>query len=387
MFLEQRGEAFEQNSLLKHMFCMGKSENFGDLLTTMTAMEGFEPVPENGAYPEDSMQEGFSKWLVYKEWKDSFAISQAMVEDARLMDMKKKPAAFMTAYGRTRERFGAALYGGAIQGVKSVKFGSMNFDTTSADGLSVFNTAHPPKVKGNKQCNMFSDAFSVDALNKMETDMQNFRGDNDEILDVAPDTIMIPNIATLKKEVFAAIEAASEEFAEGAVGAGRGTICYGMKGGIGSSSRQMKIDGETFTVGVLVQSNYGASADFRRATLPPDLAECDKGSIIMIVATDLPLSARQLKRVLRRCSVGMARLGSYIGHGSGEIAVGFTTAPRERRGHFDYGRILSEDDMNIPFRAVGEATEEAILKSMLFSNADVELSGKEIPALRDYLTK
>ena len=190
-----------------------------------------------------------------------------------------------------------------------------------------------------------------------------------------------------EKEVFAAIEAASEEFAEGAVGAGRGTICYGMKGGIGSSSRQMKIDGETFTVGVLVQSNYGASADFRRATLPPDLAECDKGSIIMIVATDLPLSARQLKRVLRRCSVGMARLGSYIGHGSGEIAVGFTTAPRERRGHFDYGRILSEDDMNIPFRAVGEATEEAILKSMLFSNADVELSGKEIPALRDYLTK
>lgn len=207
MFLEQRGEAFEQNSLLKHMFCMGKSENFGDLLTTMTAMEGFEPVPENGSYPEDSMQEGFSKWLVYKEWKDSFAISQAMVEDARLMDMKKKPAAFMTAYGRTRERFGAALYGGAIQGVKSVKFGSMNFDTTSADGLSVFNTAHPPKVKGNKQCNMFSDAFSVDALNKMETDMQNFRGDNDEILDVAPDTIMIPNIATLKKEVFAAIGA------------------------------------------------------------------------------------------------------------------------------------------------------------------------------------
>lgn len=188
-----------------------------------------------------------------------------------------------------------------------------------------------------------------------------------------------------EKEVFSAIDAASEDFAEGAVGAGRGTICYGMKGGIGSSSRQMKIDGETFTIGVLVQSNYGASADFRRATLPPDLAECDKGSIIMIVATDLPLSARQLKRVLRRCSVGMARLGSYIGHGSGEIAVGFTTAPRERRGHFDYGRILSEGDMNIPFRAVGEATEEAILKSMLASGADVELSGKEIPSLRDYL--
>ncbi len=188
-----------------------------------------------------------------------------------------------------------------------------------------------------------------------------------------------------EREVFAAIESASEDFAEGAVGAGRGTLCYGMKGGIGSSSRQIHLDGETFTIGVLVQSNYGASADFRKATLPPDLAECDKGSIIMIVATDLPLTSRQLKRVLRRCSVGMARLGSYIGHGSGEIAVGFTTAPRERKGHFDCIRALNEDEMNLPFRAVGEATEEAILKSMLASNADVELDGKPVPSLKEYL--
>ena len=124
-----------------------------------------------------------------------------------------------------------------------------------------------------------------------------------------------------ENEVRAAIASASEDFAQGAVGAGRGTICYGMKGGIGSSSRQIRLGDETFTIGVLVQSNYGASADFRKATLPPSLAECDQGSIIIIVATDLPLSCRQLRRVLRRCSVGMARLGSYIGHGSGEIAV------------------------------------------------------------------
>ena len=186
-------------------------------------------------------------------------------------------------------------------------------------------------------------------------------------------------------EVYAAIEAASADFAEGSVGAGRGTICYGMKGGVGSSSRLIELDGETFTIGVLVQSNYGASADFRAATLPEGLAECDRGSIIMIVATDLPLTARQLKRVLRRCSVGMARLGSYIGHGSGEIAVGFTTAPRETRGHFEVLRALREEDMNLPFRAVGEATEEAILKSMLCSGDDKDLTGRGIPSLQTYL--
>lgn len=189
-----------------------------------------------------------------------------------------------------------------------------------------------------------------------------------------------------ENEVRAAITSASEQFEQGAVGAGRGTICYGMKGGIGSSSRQIRIGDETFTIGVLVQSNYGASSDFRKATLPPSLAECDQGSIIIIVATDLPLSCRQLKRVLRRCSVGMARLGSYIGHGSGEIAVGFTTAPRTPSGsHFQNIRILCEDDMNLPFRAVGEATEEAILQSMLACSDDVALDGTPIPSLKSFL--
>lgn len=182
-----------------------------------------------------------------------------------------------------------------------------------------------------------------------------------------------------------AIASADVDFAQGAVGAGRGTVCYGMKGGIGSASRLIELDGEIFTMGVLVQSNYGASADFRAATLPEGLAECDKGSIIIIVATDLPLSCRQLKRVLRRCSVGMARLGSYIGHGSGEIAVGFTTAPRERKGRFTTIRTLDEDSMNLPFRAVGEATEEAILQSMLHAEADVKLNGERVPSLREYL--
>ena len=187
-------------------------------------------------------------------------------------------------------------------------------------------------------------------------------------------------------EVLQAISSASADFSQGAVGAGRGTVCYGMKGGIGSSSRLMELDGKTFTLGVLVQSNYGASADFRKATLPEGLSESDQGSIILVVATDLPLSARQLRRVLRRTSVGMARLGSYIGHGSGEIAVGFTTAPRSPAGEsFLSQRVLREDLMNLPFRAVGECAEEAILQSLWHAEADTDLKGNRIPALREII--
>ena len=210
MFLEQRGEQFEQQSVLKNLFLMGTSENYGDLLTTMTAMSGFEPVGENGAYPADGMQEGFSKLIVYDTWKDSFKISAEMIEDAKLMDLRKQPAAFMTSYNRTREMFGAALFGNAMKAQASMQYKGKQFDLTTADGVTLFNTAHPPKVSGENQCNLFSDAFSVDALGQMETAMHLFRGDNDEILDVAPDTILIPEVASLKKAVFAAIGADKE---------------------------------------------------------------------------------------------------------------------------------------------------------------------------------
>ena len=149
----------------------------------------------------------------------------------------------------------------------------------------------------------------------------------------------------------------------------------------------MELDGQIYTMGVLVQSNYGASADFRQACLPENLSESDQGSIILIVATDLPLSSRQLKRVLRRTSVGMARLGSYIGHGSGEIAVGFTTAPRENRGSFQVQKILEESMMNLPFRAVGECAEEAILQSMWNAAPDSALDGSSVPSLQQFLNK
>lgn len=207
MFLEKRGEQFEQQSVLKDLFLMGTSKNYGDLMTTMTAMSGFNPVGENGAYPSDGMQEGYKKMLVYDTWKDSFRVSAEIIEDSKLMDLKKQPAAFMTSYQRTRELFGAALYAGAIGCKKKVKYRGKEFDVSCADGGTLFATNHAPKVSGDNQSNLFSDAFSVDALGRMETRMHLFKGDNGEILDVAPDTILIPEDAYLKKAVFAAIGA------------------------------------------------------------------------------------------------------------------------------------------------------------------------------------
>lgn len=207
MFLEQRGEQFEQQSAIKDLFLMGTSNNYGDMMTSMTAMEGFKPVGENGAYPADGMQEGYSKLLVYETWKDSFSISREMIEDGKLMDMKKQPAAFMTGYHRTREMFGACLFGNAIEGKTSAKFKGKSFDITCADGSALFATGHKPKVSGKNQSNKFSNAFSVDALGRAETAMHLFRGDDDNILDVAPNTILIPENADLKQAVFAAIGA------------------------------------------------------------------------------------------------------------------------------------------------------------------------------------
>lgn len=207
LFIEKRGEAFEQESMLQNLFMVTDSTNFGEKLSTLTAMDGFMPVGENGAYPVDGMQEGYAKFLEHMTWKDSFSLSREIVDDSKVMDLKKKPAAFVTGYYRTRERFGAALFGSAIASSSKVSFHGKDFDCTAADGKKLFATDHPAKVKGKAQSNLFSDAFSDDALAAAETAMQNFRGDNGEILDVAPDTILIPNLYALKKSVFEAIGA------------------------------------------------------------------------------------------------------------------------------------------------------------------------------------
>lgn len=207
MFIEKQGEAFEQASMIKELFNMGTSQHFGEKFTTMTAMDGFQPVGENGAYPVDGMQEGYNKFIEHMTWKNSFSLSREIVEDSKLMDLKKQPAGFISAYHRTRERFAAALLGGAVLAQTKTKFSGKEFDTTTADGLCLFHTAHTSKLGKKTQTNKYQDAFSADTLAAAECAMQDFRGDNGEILDIAPDTILIPNDYELKKAVFSAIGA------------------------------------------------------------------------------------------------------------------------------------------------------------------------------------
>ena len=198
------------------------------------------------------------------------------------------------------------------------------------------------------------------------------------------------------EHVFKAIETAGEDFEEGAVGGGRGMTCHGLKGGIGSASRVMEFNGKEYTLGVLAQTNHGRLDDLmvdgtnvgrdirRRIEEEP---KPDKGSCILILATDLPLTDRQLKRIIKRMSVGMARLGSFIGHQSGEVFVGFSTANRTNPdADIDTCERFNEDRIDIPFRAAAECAEEAILSAMLHATPVTALNGKLRRALNEFIT-
>ncbi|OCA83165.1 aminopeptidase [Bacillus sp. FJAT-27225] len=200
--------------------------------------------------------------------------------------------------------------------------------------------------------------------------------------------------------IFEAIENASVEFEEGAVGAGRGMLCYSMKGGIGSASRIVELEYGTYMMGVLVLTNFGSMADFRVNGKPvgkelQDAMEhrCemeDKGSVIVVVATDLPVSERQLNRILKRSVTGLARTGSIITTGSGEIVIGFSTAtkiPHDKPSGLLTIPSIHEEDIDFAFRAVGEATEEAVLNSLITAEEIVGRDGNTRPALKDLLRK
>lgn len=206
-FLERRAEAFEEKSIAGVLFDMNPSHSYAEKLTGFTAMDDFGAVGENGAYPVTGMQEGYSKTLEHVTWKNSFSLSREIVDDSKDVDLKKRPEQFITAYYRTRERYAAALIGAALSGENSVRFGGAEFSTLSADGKRVFAADHPTKLKKTTLANAFSNPFSADALGRLEVQMQNTVGDNGEILDIAPDTIVIPNDHELKQAVFAAIGA------------------------------------------------------------------------------------------------------------------------------------------------------------------------------------
>lgn len=222
------------------------------------------------------------------------------------------------------------------------------------------------------------------------------------------------------EHVVQAIESASDEFEQGSVGAGTGMWCFGLKGGIGSSSRVVRLsESLSCTFGVLVLSNYGTLSDFmldgvkagkiienhlqelerqqgseHRATIEQrkqaKMQEMrgEGGSIIVVIATDAPLSERQLTRICKRAEIGIARTGSQVASGSGDIVVGFTTAhtiPQDMSSAAQPLQVLHESLIDQCFRAVIEATEEAILNSMIAANTTTGRNGRCLRSLREYM--
>ena len=208
-FLESRGEAFQRESLLPYLYRMEKSRHWAERYSSETAMGDFEPVGEGGDYPKTGFEDGYFRDIVNMTFKQSFSVTQELVEDCLLGTMKQRANKLVTAYGRTREKFGRILYAGGLYGT-TVSYKGKTFACGSADGQALFSKTHPNKVNGAKQTNLYNGAFTNTLLGKIETEMQNIKGDNGELLGVAPDTIWIPNDAALKDAVFSAVGADKE---------------------------------------------------------------------------------------------------------------------------------------------------------------------------------
>jgi len=178
--------------------------------------------------------------------------------------------------------------------------------------------------------------------------------------------------------------------AEGNVGGGTGMECNGFKGGIGTASRRLGEKDGGYTVGVLVQCNYGRRADLRVAGVPvgrelPGRAarEDDSGSIIVVVATDAPLVAHQLKRVARHVTLGLGRDGSIAGNGSGDIFIAFSTANPGAAKPTGVATLamLPNDRLNPVFEATVQAVEEAVINAMIAAETMKGANGLVVPAL------
>lgn len=193
------------------------------------------------------------------------------------------------------------------------------------------------------------------------------------------------------EHVWAAIESASPgPVAEGAVGAGTGTTCFGWKGGIGTASRVVPEQAGGYTVGALVQSNFGRPSDLTicgvpvgRHVQPPGVPRQpipDKGSVMVVLATNAPLTARQLQRLCVRAAAGLARTGSTYGHGSGDFVIAFSTA--HRIDHWPAAltttqTVLADEGkaMYWLLPAVVESVEEAVLNSLFRAETVVGRDG------------
>ncbi|MDR5768415.1 MULTISPECIES: P1 family peptidase [unclassified Caballeronia] len=191
-----------------------------------------------------------------------------------------------------------------------------------------------------------------------------------------------------------ALDACSVEFERGAVGAGRGMSCFELKGGMGSASRVVHIGGDAYTTGALVLANFGklqqliveGEALGRKLQSSVD-EKPEQGSIIMLIATDAPLDARQLRRLAMRAAAGLARTGSVFGHGSGDISLAFTTAytvPHDA-DFIAMPPLINDARLDPLFQAAADATEQAILDALYSAETVAGRNGHRRISLKDAL--
>ncbi|AIY39812.1 D-aminopeptidase [Collimonas arenae] len=193
-----------------------------------------------------------------------------------------------------------------------------------------------------------------------------------------------------------ALDSAAAEFSQGAVGAGRGMSSFDLKGGIGSASRYATIGGQQYCVGALVLANFGKLPALTLAGQrvgaqllalnKPDSATPEMGSIIMIIATDAPLDARQLGRLATRCGIGLARTGSIYGHGSGDLALAFSTAqtvPYRPLEPVRHSSSLQDNLLDPLFEAVADSTEQAIVNALFAAETVTGRDGHQRQSLYD----
>ncbi|MFQ5790522.1 MAG: P1 family peptidase [Acidobacteriota bacterium] len=198
-----------------------------------------------------------------------------------------------------------------------------------------------------------------------------------------------------REHVFAALSTASpESVAEGNVGGGTGMVCHAFKGGIGTASRKLEVEGGSYTVGTLVQANHGARRNLTVAGVPvgreiTDLEpvfhfrDPESASIIVVVATDAPLLPHQLKRLARRVPLGIARVGGLGEDSSGDIFIAFSTANPNgaRRGGISTLEMLPNQLMTPIFEATIQATEEAIVNALVAAETMTGINGNTVYAL------
>ncbi|MBL4787482.1 MAG: P1 family peptidase [Cohaesibacteraceae bacterium] len=190
----------------------------------------------------------------------------------------------------------------------------------------------------------------------------------------------IRGLHVTKEHVAQALAMSSREISEGNIGAGTGMSCYGLKGGVGTSSRMVEIGSNNYTIAAYTLCNMGLPGDLLVDGQPvgsrivsdlaqPNNALAEKGSIIVVLATDAPVDARQLKRITKRAGMGIARTGTSFGSGSGDIIIGFTTAGMVPHLKPDNSlltcSLLHEDALDSLFRGAIEVTQEAILNTLV----------------------